>query len=133
MTPLDKGWSILPERLYDTLRDGETARQSWRFDAEQINQPRHSMHRWATDDKVRRRFVYGVDFRADAAIGRFQAAIGQAGPIAANRLIETFGPLRIHTVINLIDPLDIRSETRLPPPGQASCAHRDPRLRARDR
>ncbi|MNR28733.1 hypothetical protein D3C85_1460710 [compost metagenome] len=66
-----------------------------------------------TDDEVRRRGLRAADFRANAAVGRLQAGVGQVGPIAPYGGIEAVAAPGVYRVVDMFHPLHIRAEARL--------------------
>ena len=60
------------------------------------------------DAEIGRRLAGSVDLCAHPAVGRLQGAIGQTGPITANRFVENIGPRGIDLVIDLLGRLDVQ-------------------------
>jgi len=82
------------------------------FDPEQIDQPRHAVVRRPGNNEIRRRLARAADLGPYAGIAWRQRAIGEIGPIAADRGVKLVAAGRIDRIIERIDPFDIRAETR---------------------
>lgn len=67
----------------------------------------------ALDDEVAGRLVGAYDLRPYPGIARLQGAIGQARPIAADRLVEPLAAAGLDPVVDAVDPLDVGPELRL--------------------
>src|ERR1700722_227064 len=75
----------------DQFGDRQRRCQSWRLDPEQVHQPRHAVILRAGDHEIGLAFALAGQFWPDAAIIRYQRAVGQARPIGADALVETVG------------------------------------------
>ena len=105
--------------LRDPFADGQRRRQPRRFDAEQVHQPGHAVHRRPRDDEVARRLARAAELGPDAGIGRQQRRIGQRRPVRADGLGKGCGARRVDLVVLFAQgrhryPLHVGPEAHLP-------------------
>ncbi|MCY1214725.1 hypothetical protein D9M72_265510 [compost metagenome] len=100
------------------LAQRERCRQAWRFDAEQVDQPRDAVCLRRLDHEIRRRVVHrrtrARQSRADAGIARLQLTVLQGGVIAAHRLVEGRFARGVEAVVDAVAPAQVRPELALP-------------------
>jgi hypothetical protein len=66
----------------------------------------------ALDAEILRRPARPLELGPDPRIARLQRAIGQAGPIAPDGIVEALSPPRVDAIIQILDPFHIRPEPR---------------------
>ena len=65
------------------------------------------------DDEILRRRALRNDLGTNAGVAGLQGAILQIGPVATDGSVELVGSVRIHGVVDAVDPLDVGAEFRL--------------------
>src|SRR5439155_23842704 len=70
---------------------------------------------WSLADEVSRGRCLRRDLRPDAGEPRHQRAVLEAGIVPADRIVEERRARLIEGVVDAGNPLDVRTETRLPP------------------
>src|SRR5918992_2241393 len=101
------------ERPVHLLGKRERAGEPWRFDREEVDEPRHAMRLRALDDEIGGGRAARPDLRADAGVAGLDRAVLQPGIVAPDRLVEAVRPPRVDAVVDGLDPLDVRPEPDL--------------------
>src|SRR5512139_2838092 len=106
-------WASISEEVQNVIADRERRGEPGRFDAEEVHQSRHTVVPRPLDQEIARWLALRLDLGSDAGIRRLEGAVLEMRPVAADGFVEDLRPLRIHVVIDALDPLDVRTEPRL--------------------
>src|SRR5215469_3630274 len=102
------------ELLEHEIGDGERGGEARGFNAEKMNQPRHTVLSRALDPEILHCAARTLKLGTDPGIARCQRAIGQARPVAPDGVVEALAPGRVDAIVEALDPFHIRAEARAP-------------------
>src|SRR5690606_39232173 len=90
--------------------DGEAGGEAGTLDAEQVDEAGDAVRVRSLNDEIGIGLAGSGKLRADAAVGRLQAAVGKARPVGADGAVKAVGAGRVDMIVDPVDPFDIGSE-----------------------